>query len=112
TTEGRSLYGAPWLQPMAISGKSGQRGSGGNKRNRHDHPVLAGQASLEPVGVVPLRLRQERVETVTAGDLRLDGRRTTTPRSAGAAGTHVRRSEGATSARIPRGQGASVLLSR
>src|SRR6266496_3707029 len=49
---------------------------------------------------------------VKGGDLRLEGRRTTTPRSAGTAGTHARRSEGATSARIPRGQGGSVLLFR
>ena len=42
TTEGWSLYGAPWLQPVAISGKSGQRGSGGNKRNcRRWLPPLA-----------------------------------------------------------------------
>jgi hypothetical protein len=29
--EGWSLYGAPWLQPVAISGKSERRGSRGNK---------------------------------------------------------------------------------
>ena len=27
---GWSLYGAPWLQPVAISGKSTERGNGGN----------------------------------------------------------------------------------
>jgi hypothetical protein len=31
TTEGWSLYGAPWLQPVAISGKSRDRKNGGNK---------------------------------------------------------------------------------
>src|ERR671934_2569998 len=29
--KGWSLYGAPWLQPMAISGKSNRRGNGKNK---------------------------------------------------------------------------------
>src|SRR5205085_7675630 len=32
--EGWSLYGAPWLQPVAISGKSTERGNGGTRQNR------------------------------------------------------------------------------
>ncbi len=36
---GLSLHGAPWLQPVAISGKSREGGTGENKRN----PLLAGE---------------------------------------------------------------------